>query len=146
MNRITRALALTGLLIAGTANASHTATRLQDNVVRNGVGDIVFGGGTALAYWAMDGGGGVASSSYAGNAGPGYTVVAVSDFDGEGSADVLWTNGSHLKLWVNNASGGYTSVSVGNYGGAGCPLRQATSTVTASPTCSSAAGPTWPFG
>ncbi|HXI16781.1 MAG TPA: VCBS repeat-containing protein [Chloroflexota bacterium] len=119
---MTRALALTGLLIAGTASAGHPATPLQDDVVRNGVGDIVFGGGTALAYWAMDGAGGVVSDSYAGNAGPGYSVVAVSDFDGEGSADVLWTNGSHLKLWVNNGSGGYTSVSVGNYGGGWVPF------------------------
>ncbi|MDQ3525766.1 MAG: VCBS repeat-containing protein [Chloroflexota bacterium] len=125
MNRMTRALALTGLLIAGTATAGHPATtapHLRDDVVRNGVGDIVFGGGTALAYWALDAAGGVASSSYAGNAGPGYTVVAVSDFDGDRSADVLWTNGSHLKLWVNNGSGGYTSVSVGNYGGGWVPF------------------------
>ncbi|HXI16192.1 MAG TPA: VCBS repeat-containing protein [Chloroflexota bacterium] len=122
MNKITRALALAGLLIAGTANATHTDTYLRDDVVRNGVGDIVFGGGTALAYWALDGAGGVASDAYAGNARPGYSVVAVSDFDGDRSADVLWTNGSHLKLWVNNGSGGYTSVSVGNYGGGWVPF------------------------
>jgi len=122
MNTMTRALALAGLLIAGTATAGHSATHLRDDVVRNGVGDIVFGGGTALAYWALDGAGGVASDSYAGNAGPGYTVVAVSDFDGEGSADVLWTNGSHLKLWVNDGRGSYTSASVGNYGGGWVPF------------------------
>ncbi len=125
MNRMTRLLIVTGLFFAGTATAGHpasTAPHLRDDVVLNSVGDIVFGGGTALAYWAMDGGGRVASSSYAGNAGPGYTVVAVSDFDGEGSADVLWTNGSHLKLWVNNGAGGYTPVSVGNYSGGWVPF------------------------
>lgn len=119
------AFALTSLTFAGAALAGHptnTKHHLHDDVVRNSVGDIVFGGGTALAYWAMDGGDKVASGSYLGNAGPGYTVVAVSDFDGEGSADVLWTNGSHLKLWVNNGSGGYTPVSVGNYGGGWTPF------------------------
>lgn len=125
MNRMTRVLGLIGILTAGAATGSHpavTAPHLRDDVVRNGVGDIVFAGGSALAYWAMKGDTEVASSSYAGNAGPGYTVVAVSDFDGDGSADVLWTNGSHLKLWVNNGSGGYTPVSVGNYGGGWVPF------------------------
>ncbi|MDQ3229792.1 MAG: VCBS repeat-containing protein [Pseudomonadota bacterium] len=116
-------LGVASLLVAAGASASHTPLntgfRLHDDVVRDGRADILFKGGTALAYWTIGGSDKqpVITSSYAGDAGPGYTVVAVSDFDGDRSADVLWTNGSHLKLWVNNGAGGYTPVSVGTYGG-----------------------------
>ncbi len=65
------------------------------------------------------------SGVYAGDGGPGYSLVAVADFDGDGSADVMWSNGSHLKLWVNNGSGYDTPVSVGNYGGGWVPFNAA---------------------
>lgn len=120
MNKCMRALALLGVLIAGPGLASHlplnTGLRLHDDVVRDSRADIIFKGGTALAYWTIAPNGTV-SSFYAGDGGFGYRVVAVTDFDGDRSADVLWTNGSHLKLWVNDGAGGYMAVSVGNYGG-----------------------------
>lgn len=120
MGTTMRALAMAGLVFSATAFAGHTTSPVptfQDDMNGDGYADIVFSGGTALAYWASNG-----SSHYVGNAGPGYTVVAVSDFTGDYAADVLWTNGSHLKLWVNNGSGGFTSVSVGNYGGGWVPF------------------------
>lgn len=123
-----RLLAMLSLLLCGTAIASHPDSKvphLHDDVDRNGQADILFRGGTALAYWGLCNpmmGAVACSDAYAGDAGPGYSVVAVSDFDGDRSADVLWTNGSHLKLWINNGSGSYTPVSVGNYGGGWQPF------------------------
>ena len=127
MNSLRATFALVSLLFASTAQAGHPgnpALHLQDDVVRDGRADIIFQGGTALAYWTLAGSGPqpTITSAYAGDAGPGYKVVAVSDFDGDGSADVMWTNGSHLKLWINNGTGGYTPVSVGNYGGGWVPF------------------------
>lgn len=130
MNLFSKLMAVALLAAAGTALAGHgtdTSPRLHlhDDVVRDGQADIVFQGGTALAYWALGspmGGAAVTASAYAGDAGPGYRVVAVSDFDGDQSADVMWTNGAHLKLWINNGSGTYTSVSVGSYGGGWQPF------------------------
>jgi len=129
MKNLCATLALVSLLFANTAQAGHLypgkpPLHLQDDVVKDGRADIIFQGGTALAYWTLGGSARepVITSAYAGDAGPGYKLVAVSDFDGDGSADVLWTNGSHLKLWVNNGSGGYTPVSVGTYGGGWVPF------------------------
>ncbi len=121
MKFFTAVMTFCSLMISGGAFAGHDAP-LRDDVVKNGVGDILFGGNSALAYWALNGASTIESSSYAGDGGPGYTVVAVNDFDGDGSADVLWTNGSNLKMWVNNGTGSYTPVSVGNYGGGWIPF------------------------
>lgn len=71
-------------MFAGAALAGHpvnSTPHLHDDVVCDGRADIVFQGGSSLAYWAMGPNGQVLSDSYAGNAGPGYSVVAVSDFD-----------------------------------------------------------------
>ena len=117
-------LGLASTILTGAVSADHPAgptPHLHDDVVRDGRADILFQGGTSLAYWTVAPNGQM-SSSYAGDGGPGYSVVAVSDFDGDRSADVLWTNGSHLKLWVNDGFGSYTSVSVGNYGGGWVPF------------------------
>ncbi len=117
-------LGLASTLLAGAVSAGHPANstpHLRDDVVRDGRADIIFQGGTSLAYWTVAANGQV-SSAYAGDGGAGYSVVAVSDFDGDRSADVLWTNGSHLKLWINDSFGGYTPVSVGNYGGGWVPF------------------------
>ncbi len=129
MKNLCATFALVSLLFANTVQASHWSPgtpplHLQDDVVKDGRADIIFQGGTALAYWTLDSSGSqpVITSAYAGDGGPGYKVVAVSDFDGDGSADVLWTNGSHLKLWVNNGLGGYTPVSVGTYSGGWVPF------------------------
>lgn len=117
MTRIAAVLASLCLLADGAAASSRQ--RLPDDVVRDGRADLIFRGGTALAFWRLGDAGGAApyfvASVYAGDAGPGYSVVAVSDFDGEGSADVLWGNGDHLKLWINNGSGYYSSVAVGHH-------------------------------
>lgn len=83
----------------------------------DGRSDILFRGSTHLAYWLMDGTR-VTRSSYAGDGGAGYRVVAVADFTGSRSADVLWTNGSQLKLWASNAStANFEHHAIGGYGG-----------------------------
>jgi hypothetical protein len=107
-------LSAAGTAIGGHGVDTNPGVHLHDDVNRDYRGDIFFRSGTALAYSTEL----TASSGvYAGDGGPGYHVVAVSDFDGDRSADVLWSNGSHLKLWINNGAGSYTPVSVGNYGG-----------------------------
>lgn len=122
MNKLWVLLAVAMLASAGSVRAQG----VHDDIDRNGRGDIVFRGGTSLAYWSMGSFSAetpeVVSSHYAGDGGPGYEVVAINDFDGDDSADVLWTNGSSLKLWINDGSGKYTPVQVGNYGGGWQPF------------------------
>lgn len=118
-------LTLTGVAAAHHGTGGDTTLHLHDDVVPDGQADILFRGGTALAFWQLSapmGGAVVSRSAYLGDAGPGYSVVAVSDFDGDDSADVMWSNGSHLKLWVNDGRGSYTPVSIGNYGGGWQPF------------------------
>lgn len=128
MKTISVLLATATLGVAGLAFADHprfTYLHQHDDVNRDFRSDVFFRLGTALAYSMMDQDGSTAVASsgvYAGDGGAGYYVVAVSDFDGDGSADVLWSNGSHLKLWINNGSGLYTPVAVGNYGGGWQPF------------------------
>lgn len=122
--KTTRTLvALAGLAFSTSAMATLT---LQDDADRDGIGDIFFQGGSNLAYWKLipnpdDIGQYPApvygGDRYAGYAGFGYRVVAISDFTGDGSADVLWTNGAQLKMWINNGSGSYTPRAAGSYGG-----------------------------
>lgn len=129
MKRLIFLLASTWLAASPVMGGHGTDTvpglHLHDDVNRDYRSDVLFHGGTALAYWGIgqsEGRSTVASSAYLGNAGPGYTVLAVSDFDGDRSADVLWSNGSHLKLWINDGAGGYTPLSVGSYGGGWQPF------------------------
>ncbi len=128
MNAFSTTLVAVLLATTGIAAASHPGSQLphlHDDVARDGQADIIFRGGTALAFWQLGspmGGAVVVNSAYLGDAGPGYSVVAVSDFDGDRSADVLWSNGSHLMLWINDGRGNYTPVSIGNYGGGWQPF------------------------
>ncbi|MDQ3057536.1 MAG: VCBS repeat-containing protein, partial [Pseudomonadota bacterium] len=116
--------ALAGLMVSGTAMAAHP---LQNDVDRDGAADVFFSGGSSLAYWGLTWDWDnwyevpIFYSRYLGDAGAGYRVVAVSDFDGNGGADVLWTNGTQLKIWINKTDaegfpGAYTPVSAGTYG------------------------------
>ncbi len=119
--------ALAGLMVSSTAMAALT---LQDDVDKNRQSDIFFSGGSSLAYWTSElddfydfyDGSLYFNSRYAGDGGASYRVVAVSDFDGDRSADVLWANATQLKLWINNGSGGYTPVPAGTFGGSWEPF------------------------
>lgn len=148
-----------GLLALGSLVATSVALahlQLPDDVNHDARADIFFAGGTALAYWTLAGSAAqpVITSTYAGDAGPGYTVIAVDDYDGDtdgcldaccgcwdydriqdaaadvpsataaskGSADVLWADGSGLKMWLNNGAGNYQPVLVGSYGGGWQPF------------------------
>lgn len=129
MKRLMVLLAIASLsvdpVMAGHGSDTVPGLHVPDDVNRDYHGDVLFHGGTALAYWGIrqsEGRTTVVSSAYLGNGGPGYTVLAVSDFDGDRSADVLWSNGSHLKLWINDGAGSYTALSVGNYGGGWQPF------------------------
>lgn len=132
MNKHLRLTVIPGLLVTGAAVA---ALGLPDDVNQDARADIFFRGGSALAYWTIGGSTRqiTVTSTYAGDAGPGYAVVAVDDYDGDqaapwdyggaqGSADVLWSDGSRLKMWVNNGSGSYQSLPVGSYTGGWHPF------------------------
>lgn len=121
--KILSGMLASGLVAAtGAAMASHPRLNdlhLPDDVNRDFSADIFFRLDDALAYSTSLS---PSTGVYAGHGGAGYEVVAVSDFDGDRSADVLWTDGSHLKLWVNNDSGRYSSVSIGSYSGGWVPF------------------------
>lgn len=86
------------------------------DVNADGKSDIFLQGvGTAMAYWAMDGT--VRTfDSYLGHGGTGWYRVAYGNFDNAGGADVLWSNGSQLKIWFNNGRGSYVVYAIGSYG------------------------------
>ena len=80
----------------------------------DGKNDLLFLGGTAIAYWRMDGAH-VMTSTYAGNAGPGYVPFAVADYNADGTADLGWHNGQNILLWMNSGAGRYDAFTAGSF-------------------------------
>ncbi len=89
--------------------------RVPYDVNGDGRSDVFLRGDTALAYWAMNGTTRT-FDSYLGNGGTGWRVVAFGDFDGAAGADVLWANGSEMKIWFNMGGGSYVVYEMGSYG------------------------------
>ena len=84
--------------------------------------DVLFRGESAVAYWLMAGTT-VLGSRYAGDGGMGFRAIAASDYDADESADILWSNGSQIKLWrFGYSANGYEPMVIGNYGGGWQPL------------------------
>lgn len=70
----------------------------------DGKADLVWStsDGTQWGYWLMDGGSIRSTKSFAVPAAvSGAHVAAVADYDGDGVADVLWSDGHALTLWEN---------------------------------------------
>ncbi|MDQ3525768.1 MAG: VCBS repeat-containing protein [Chloroflexota bacterium] len=96
----------------------------------DGLADIIFRAGTHIAYWLtpdedLDGWAPewIYESRYAGNGGEGFRAVAVSDYDGDKAADILWTNGSTMKMWrFGNSPIGFSPQIIGSYGNGWQPL------------------------
>lgn len=90
----------------------------------DGKSDLFFRGGTALAFWAMNGTTRT-FDSYLGNAGDGWKFIAFGDFDAFGGTDVLWANGTQMKIWFNNGNGSYVVYQIGSYGNGFQPIAAA---------------------
>lgn len=108
--------------------------KLPDDVNGDGISDLFWFNDQThqFAYWEL-GTRQVASGDYLastfpvfGRVGwktvavtPGYYVGAISDFDGDGKADLIWTSANHdLYLWTLgtiSGSASYTSKYIGNY-------------------------------
>ncbi len=76
--------------------------------------DILFRGGSALAYWSMDGTTRL-TDAYLGDAGAAWSIVGFGNFDAAGGVDVLWSNGSQLRIWFNTGRAAYVVYPVGSY-------------------------------
>ena len=81
----------------------------------DGKSDILLDNGSNAPILLTMNGGSVASATYLGaNMPPGYKIAAVGDFDGNGSADVLWTTaavGGPGVIWLT-AGGKISSIGV----------------------------------
>lgn len=90
------------------------ARQVPFDVSGDGRSDVFLRGDTALAYWAMNGTTRT-FDSYLGTGGTGWRVVAFGNFDGAAGADVLWANGSQMKIWFNMGGGSYVVYPMGSY-------------------------------
>jgi PKD repeat protein len=113
------------LTVTDNGGYSHTKTAqvvvgnriaLHD-VNRDGKSDLLWRLGSQQAYWVMNAQS-QQSSAYAGDAGAGYRLVASGDFNGDGAADLLFSDNLTLRFWINNGSGAFTTTSVYYGGGA----------------------------
>lgn len=91
------------------------ARQVLYDVNGDGRSDIFLRGDTALAFWAMNGTTRT-FDSYLGTGGTGWRVVAFGNFDGAAGADVLWANGTQMKIWFNMGGGSYVVYPMGAYG------------------------------
>jgi hypothetical protein len=67
---------------------------------------------THWVYWLMSGGERLGGISYA--VGPDWDILASADFDGNGHEDLIWSNGTHMQMWLGGATG-YTGQAMGNF-------------------------------
>lgn len=76
-----------------------------DDIDLDGRDDLLLRNGSSLAYWLLDGAR-LKAAIHLGSAGGTYRAVLAGDFDGDGSASVLFQNDSrHMLLWTLRSSG-----------------------------------------
>jgi hypothetical protein len=83
----------------------------------DGNDDLIWENSTSglFGYWIMRG---AARLSYASvnSPGVGYSVVALSDFSGDGRVDVAWSSPDKvIYAWINKGGGSFTKTSLGTY-------------------------------
>ena len=89
---------------------------LSDDVTGDGKADLMwyFPATREFYYWGMDG-----RTISQGRGGfyiaQGYLAKEVADFNGDGLADVLWSDGNFMRMFTANASGGFTDALVARY-------------------------------
>jgi hypothetical protein len=80
---------------------------IHDDINGDAKADLLFHNAAAkqFSYRLMDGTS-TKNSSLIGGVGTGYWIAATGDFDGDGHADLAWTNSArHVYLWLGNGSG-----------------------------------------
>ncbi len=80
----------------------------------NGTDDLIWRHNVLgeVAVWRMSGASVAASAGYA--ASTAWRPFQVADFNGDGRADIAWTDGVSMQLWQSQA-GGFTGVSMPSY-------------------------------
>jgi hypothetical protein len=87
----------------------------------DGVSDILWGDGSGdMAMWLMQAGqnaGQILSDAALGNVGTSWSVVGTRDFNGDGTADILWHDtAGDLGIWLMNGTSVSSYSSLGNVG------------------------------
>lgn len=88
----------------------------RNDVDADGSSDLLFHNNTArqFSYRIMDGRS-VDRSALIGGVGPGYTVAATGDFNGDGKSDMVWTSAARdIYFWTGNGNT-FASKKVGTY-------------------------------
>ena len=90
--------------------------KLPDDVTGDGKADLLwyFPSTREFYYWTMDG-----RTITQGRGGffiaQGYLAKEVADFNGDGLADILWSDGSFIRMFTASSSGGFSDALVARY-------------------------------
>jgi hypothetical protein len=84
----------------------------------DGFTDLVWTNGSQIAEWLMDGSTGTTTpffASFKQTLGSGWRYIGMGDFDGDGKADLLLTNGGTMQMWTNFNNGSFAGVATHSY-------------------------------